>query len=444
MTQQDEVFERIFAKRADRIHPTLDRVRQAWQVLGAPARTCPTILVGGTNGKGSTSTLATSMLEGLGWRVGRYTSPHLHRYSERFYVSGVARPTDATLIRLSHEVQMRLGTVLWDALSFFEVSTLIALCWFAEAQVDVAVVEVGLGGRWDATNILDPRVSVVTQVALDHQEYLGNSILAIAMEKIMIARSGRPLILGDPGSLGADLHAVRLHAEATLGARWVAPDEYAFEGNTRTLIRNAAREWPEFLRKNLRTAATAVDLLLGDLAARGVSGRRRTSLDQLPDPWDGALPPGRFELRTLADPALPPVLFDVCHNPDGARAFAEAVGRKWPQAPHGSWHILLSPLGDKDVSGLLRALLPLEPKLFFFPNPSPRTATRIQLDKALHDVAWTNPVVMGDDFGSAWRHALASRSEAELSTPRADTPILIVGSCVGVGMARVALGLDPG
>ncbi|MDL2345312.1 Mur ligase family protein, partial [Deinococcus sp. MIMF12] len=185
----------LFARQRFGVHPGLDRVRALLTRLGEPQRTFRSVLVGGTNGKGSTAASLAAMLTASGTRTGLFTSPHLTRFSERFVVDGQecgAQRVEAALHRVRPHAEAA-------GASFFEVVTALGSLLFAEAGVEVAVMEVGLGGRLDATNALDPDLSVITSVALDHTEILGTTLDAIAREKAGILRPGRPAVTGvDP------------------------------------------------------------------------------------------------------------------------------------------------------------------------------------------------------------------------------------------------------
>ena len=195
-----------------RVHPRaielgLDRVRAVWKRLGAPSPARTVITVGGTNGKGSTVAFLQAMLRADGRRVGAYTSPHLLRYNERVRIDG-AEATDAALVAAFERIERARGEV---ALTYFEYGTLAALVLFADAGLDVALLEVGLGGRLDAVNLIDADAAVVTTVDIDHQDWLGNDRDSIGREKAGVFRAGRPAIIGDGdaprGLVASDLFA---------------------------------------------------------------------------------------------------------------------------------------------------------------------------------------------------------------------------------------------
>jgi len=341
----------------ERIHPRsielgLDRVRAVWQRMGAPAPARRVITVGGTNGKGSTVALLEAMLHAAGQRVGCYTSPHLLRYNERVRIEGEDAADDA-LVAAFERIEAARGadTDGAIALTYFEYGTLAALDLFARAQLDVAVLEVGLGGRLDAVNIIDADAVVITTIDLDHMEWLGSDRDSIGREKAGIARAGRPAIVGElepPAGLldalvrsdakvqraGHDFGAQRL-AE---GWRWWHRDGTAFE---------------------LPDPALAAPVQYANAAAAIAALHALASTGQLaPIALDTAAAEG---LRTVRVPARlqalggdPLLVVDVGHNPQAARALAQWLERRnFPRV-----HAVYGALADKDVAGVLAALGP--------------------------------------------------------------------------------------
>jgi dihydrofolate synthase/folylpolyglutamate synthase len=336
-----------------RIHPRaielgLDRVREVWQRLGAPAPAPVVITIGGTNGKGSTVAFLEAMLAADGKRVGAFTSPHLLRYNERVRVA-CHDVDDAVLIEAFEHIESARGEV---ALTYFEYGTLAALWIFAQRALDVALLEVGLGGRLDAVNIIDADAAIVTTVDLDHQDWLGNDRDGIGREKAGIFRSGRPAIVGDvdpPPSLiaraldiGADLRAAGRdfrfdRAAAGTDWRWQA-DEVAL-----------ALPMPRLAAPcQIANASAAIAALyalrarLGwnpDAIARGVANARIGARLQR----FGAVPESRAA----------ELIVDVAHNPQAARVLGEWL-RAEPAA--GRTLAVFGALGDKDVRGVVDAL----------------------------------------------------------------------------------------
>jgi dihydrofolate synthase / folylpolyglutamate synthase len=349
--------------------------------------------IGGTNGKGSAAVLVAETLRIHGCRVGLYTSPHLVTIRERMVVDG--RPIPAAAFAAWTE--RLLPHLDATGASFFEATTAIAFADFAARQVDVAVIEVGLGGRLDATNVLTPLVSAVTHVALDHTDYLGPTLEHVAREKAGIAKAGVPFVIGEPDAAAAAL--LRVTAREA--------------GAVPVIVPPAAR-------------------YAGALGLRGPHQRRNAAvaeaiLGALPEPWrptaetvavgfGRARLPGRYERRG-------PWLFDVAHNPDGMRALRAALAADAPRPPV---HALVCVLGDKDWRAMLGTLRDAVDTLWLTAAPSVPTGR-----------AW--------DLAAVERFAgSAARVEPDFDRALAGVPagagtVLVCGSfhTVGDAMARL-------
>jgi len=294
-------------------------------VLGHPERRFPSIHVGGSNGKGSTCALIGSALGARGHRVGVYTSPHLVSVRERMVVDGVPIDADAfaewtTFLRPHIE---RL-----DA-SFFEATTAIAFADLAARGVDVGVIEVGLGGRLDATNVITPLVSVVTKIAREHTEYLGDDLASIAREKAGIAKPGVPFVTGERDPAVANVLVAE--AKRAGASRVTVVDTARSAGGPLGLLgaHQQANAW---------VAVAALDALSPPF------GSPRPGV--WPASFADAYVPGRFEVRGRW-------IFDVAHNPDGARVLADTLRQVAPPRPR---HALVGVLGDKDYVGMIAIL----------------------------------------------------------------------------------------
>jgi dihydrofolate synthase/folylpolyglutamate synthase len=382
----------------------LDTTRALLGSLGDPHALVPVVHVGGTNGKGSVSTLVAEALAEAGWRVGLYTSPHLVSFRERIRVAG--EPISEAAVAMW--VERLRPLVIEHGATFFEATTAIAFADFAARGAEIAVVEVGLGGRLDSTNVVRPAVSVVTKIALDHVKYLGETLEDIAREKAGIAKAGVPFVVGEtePGLV----EVLRRTAEAAgaevrvvpPGARWEAPLGLAGPHQ----------------RRNAAVAAAALESL---------SAPWRPDHAAVERGFARARVPGRLDRRGRW-------LFDVAHNPDGMRALTRAL-RETP--PPGPVHALVSILGDKAWPEMLveldravdRGVLTLAPSVLgrgwdlewlrrWLADPSrpPARAT------------WH----LEPDFGCALREVQAGAGT-----------VLVTGSFHTVGDAMEALGLAP-
>jgi dihydrofolate synthase/folylpolyglutamate synthase len=326
----------------------LERVRAVAEAMALPPPARRTIVVGGTNGKGSTVAFLEAIARAAGWKVATYTSPHLLRYHERVRIDGV-EADDAALVAAFEAVEVaRTGMPGGEVpLTYFEYGTLAALWLFARSDLDLAVLEVGLGGRLDAVNIVDADVAVITTVDLDHQSWLGDTIEAIGAEKVRIARAWKPLVLGDDDPPSSVLgHAYAIGASALrIGCDFFF--EPPAEGETHWRWREIGCELelpmpalaaPVQLR-NAAVAVAALRALPEDLPeaafAVGIGAARIAARLQ------------RFERDGVE------ILVDVGHNPQAARSLAA-----WLEAApiEGPTHAVFAVLGDKDQSGVVEAL----------------------------------------------------------------------------------------
>lgn len=322
----------------------LDRVRAVWQRMGAAAPARQVITVAGTNGKGSTVALLEAILAAAGKRVGSFVSPHLLRYNERVRVAG-QEAGDAALIASFERIEAVRGDI---PLTYFEFGTLAALDIFAQASnppLDVAVLEVGLGGRLDAVNIVDADVAVITTIDLDHMEWLGPDRDSIGREKAGVARAGRPAIVGEldpPAGLLAALDGIgakvqragmdfRVQRHAG-GWSWRHRDGTVMELPDPALA--GAVQWD-----NAATAIAALHALGGEaggLAAAAATGLRAVRV------------PGRLQRL----PGEPPLVVDVGHNPQAARVLARWLDTQGATRVHAVY----GAMADKDIAGVMSAL----------------------------------------------------------------------------------------
>jgi dihydrofolate synthase/folylpolyglutamate synthase len=320
----------------------LDRVRQVWQALGDRRFDCPILTIAGTNGKGSSVAFAEAILQAGGYRTGCYTSPHLVRYNERIRIDQ-REVDDAALCRAFDAIDHARGDI---ALTYFEFGTLAALLLFADAGLDALVLEVGLGGRLDAVNLIDPSVALITSIGLDHQNWLGDDLEQIGAEKAGILRASRPAVYS-----GRDMPAsIAARAEALGAELKVAGVDYR--------VAQRAEGWelisPEQVRRALPMPA-----LRGPRQVENAAGVL-VALDTLSEvlPLDqravrigllSARLPGRFEVR----PGQPTWVLDVAHNPQSAEVLDGLLGELFVP---GRRVAVFGALNDKDVAGIAAAV----------------------------------------------------------------------------------------
>jgi dihydrofolate synthase/folylpolyglutamate synthase len=363
----------LFALEIVGIKLGLEQMRGLMRALDCPDLAFPSILVAGTNGKGSVTAMLERGLRDAGYRTGRYTSPHLTAIEERMAIDGIPL-APAAFDRLAARVR-----VAADALphppSFFEATTALALEAFRDAAVDVAVLEVGLGGRLDATNAITPILSVITAVDLDHQQYLGDTIEAIAAEKAGIIKAGVPVVVGrNPDVVRAIMRgaAVERGAPLTYAPDGVTADATISGGVTSLRLTTPSGPWPRLalgLRgrhqiDNAVTAARALEVLDATTQLAIPASARHGALERVV--W-----PARLEMRSWRHHGHRiDVLVDGAHNPAGARALAayidEAYARPLP--------IVFGAMQDKDISGLVDAIVGSASALICTAARSPRAA----------------------------------------------------------------------
>jgi dihydrofolate synthase / folylpolyglutamate synthase len=353
-----DVLLRLFSLRRMGVKLELRRMEVALRSVGDPHRDLRFVHLAGTNGKGSTAAFLDAMLRAAGHRVGLFTSPHLSRFTERIRLAGAEiEPED--VVRLEAEVRARVTTPL----TFFEMVTLLALMHFRERDADIVVLETGLGGRFDATNVVLPEVAVVTGVALDHTEYLGESLGAIAFEKAGIIKAGRPVVAAAPAGEAVEVvlrEAARQAAPLCLQGRDfdLVPDGEAFRfrglGAPDLRVPCLGLRGPH-QRGNAALALAAAEML----ARRGVPLPPEARAEGLAQcRW-----PGRLEEVSCR----PRVWVDAAHNPAGAEALARALS----EVPFRRLTLCVGVLRDKDATGILAPLLPLAHRVI---TVAPRSA----------------------------------------------------------------------
>ena len=378
---------------------------------------CPVVTVTGTNGKGSTCAMLDAVLRRAGFRTGLYTSPHLSRYNERVRIDGEPQD-DAALVAAFNAVEDARGDI---PLTYFEYGTLAAFHAFADAGLDAAILEVGLGGRLDAVNIVAADVAVVTSIDLDHMDYLGPTREDIAREKAGVFRAGCPVVCAEPdppSSLTA--HALALGAPVTQIGRdygFVAEERqwrYWGPGGSRYGLPYPALRGAYQLA-NAATVLAVVDLL---------RNRLHVSAGAIRDGLLGVELQGRFQVL----PGRPAIVLDVAHNPHAARALAATLGTMgyFPETL-----AVLGMLGDKDIRGVVAAVAARVDRWFVATLPGPRgaSAEAIRAELARAGVA-ARAIRVFDDIGSAFDAAREEAREADR--------IIVFGSFLTVAAALTA------
>ena len=443
-----------------RIEPSLDRITELMAVLGDPQHSYPVIHVAGTNGKTSVTRMIDALLRAFHQRTGRTTSPHLQSVTERVAIDG--EPVSARVfVDTYRELQPYLELVdqrSVDAggprMSYFEVLTALAFAAFADAPVDVAVVETGMGGTWDATSVVRPSVSVVTPIGLDHTDYLGEDLATIAGEKAGIIKAGRQdeFLPRDPvaviGRQEPEAMEVLLRRAVSTGAV-VARYGREFEvverrlavGGQQLTVRGLAGEYPdvflplfgEHQAENAATALAAVEAYFG-------AGPGRALDPELVRAGFAAVDsPGRLERLSSS----PTVLVDAAHNGHGGRALARAVTEEFD---FRRLVAVVAMLDGKDADALLAALEPVVDEIVVTSNHSPRAMDLRTLAALAEDRFTAQRVHVVDTLSEAVEAALdlIGVPDPTVEDDISGVGVLVTGSVVTAGAARTLFGKDVG
>ena len=425
-TLHDPLIQRLFPPLPTDTHWGLERTESALRVLGDPHRNYPSIHVGGTNGKGSVISTIASVLTESGLKAASYTSPHLISFRERLLINGKPLP-ERTLLKYAEEA---CDSVVRFGLTFFEAITVLAMYAFAQEDVEVLAAEVGLGGRLDATNVLEPEVTAVTNVAKDHVDYLGNTVLEIAREKAGIMKPGVPFVTSETGEDVKTLFE-QLAAEAQV--------PLVFAGDDRVSGIKVQPSATSFSTKTDRWGELElVTTLVGSHQATNTS-LAVAVLEKLPAPL---IPEanevirgvakvkyhGRDEIRVIDGLTW---MFDVAHNPAGMQSLTDTLDDVSLPGPLVG---LVSILRDKDWKTMLPPLLTRMETVILTQAPSVSAESLWDPWEATEQVPTDSHVEVEEDFTRALQKAAGIAGKGS---------IIVTGSVHTVGSAMKLLGLDP-
>ena len=398
LPRQPDPLDRLFGLERFGIRPGLDTIRRLMAALGDPQAAYPAIIVAGTNGKGSVAAMIASALREAGYRAGRYTSPHLTSITERFTVDGAAieEPAlreEAGRVFGQTEALLRAGGLTHPP-TFFEAATAIALSWFRRARVDLAVVEVGLGGRLDATNVVTPVAAVITSIGLDHQAHLGDTIEAIAAEKAGVIKPGMVVVTTEtaPAALAVFEDACRRRGARLVRAGRdtaiaVGPDA----PRPRIEVTTPHHRYPGFrlglAGAHQRTNAAGAIRLLEALADAGMP----VGVDAVVRGLSNVAWPGRLDLVRV--PGGGAVLLDAAHNPAAAAALARYLRDAFPER----LPIVCAVMRDKDADGIIDHLAPCASRIVCTAPDNPRATPAAALADRVREQAPALPVTVEDD-----------------------------------------------
>jgi dihydrofolate synthase / folylpolyglutamate synthase len=424
-----------------KLEPSLDRIEAFVELLGDPQKTYPVIHLTGTNGKTSTSRMIDRLLHTLNLRTGRFTSPHVERMSERICIDGEPL-SDEAFVKAFNDVAPYthlVDTEQAHPLSFFETIVAMAYSAFADAPVDVAVVEVGMGGTWDATNVADGAVAVVLPIAVDHARFLGGSPEVIAVEKAGIIKPGAIAILAEQQPAAAAVLLDRVaEVEATAareGVEFGVESRVPAVGGQLVSLRGLRQQYDDvFLplygahqAQNAAVALAAVEAFLG--------------VDPLPDDvvreaFAEVTSPGRLEVIRRS----PTIVLDAAHNPHGAEAAAAALEDSFAFQPLIG---VVGVMADKDYEGLLAAFEPHLAHVVLTRNSTQRSLAPAALAEVAREIFGEDRVSVIADLAGAIDRA-ATLAEEGSSGSVGTGAVLVTGSVVTVGEARTLLGVKPG
>lgn len=423
-----------------KLEPSVQRIAALMDVLGEPQRSYPSIHITGTNGKTSTARMVEALLGAFDLRTGRYTSPHVQSITERISLDGAPISAERfveTYQDIKPYVEMVDGSQEYR-LSFFEVLTGMAYAAFADAPVDVAVVEVGMGGSWDATNVIDGDVAVITPIDLDHTDRLGSTPAEIAVEKSGIIKQDATVILAQqPVDAAQVMLKKAVEVDATVareGLEFGVVSRQVAVGGQMLTLRGLGGEYPEvylplhgpYQAHNAAVALAAVEAFFG------VGSQRPEPLDAetVRKAFASVSSPGRLEVVRRS----PTVVLDAAHNPAGALATAEAVGEAFDFSRLIG---VVGASGDKNVRGVLEAFEPIFAEVVITQNSSHRAMDADELAAVAVEVFGDERVQVEPRLPDALEAAITlAEEEGEF----AGAGVLVTGSVITVGEARLLLG----
>ncbi|WP_139977871.1 bifunctional tetrahydrofolate synthase/dihydrofolate synthase [Nocardioides litoris] len=436
----DEVEDALLSRWPEtRLEPSLDRIQAFCELLGDPQRTFRSIHLTGTNGKTSTARMIDALLRSLELRTGRFTSPHVQRMTERISIDGEPMDDEA-FVRAFNDVAPYTHLVDADQphpLSFFETVVGMAYAAFADAPVDVAVVEVGMGGSWDATNVIDADVAVLLPIAVDHARYLGETPAQVAREKVGIIKPGATVVVAQQEP---DVAAVIVERAVEVGATiareglelGVVARSPAVGGQLVSLQGLRARYDDLFLplfgahqAQNAALALAAVEAFVGELPLGDEVVR---------EAFAAVTSPGRLEIVRRS----PTIVLDAAHNPHGAEATAAALEDSFQLDPVVG---VIGVMGDKDAEGLLVAFEPHLAHVVVTQSSSGRATPAAELARVAVEVFGEDRVTVEPRLADAidTAAALAEAGEALAGSSLSSGAVLVTGSVVTVGEARSLL-----
>lgn len=429
-----DVIEKALLKRwpETKLEPSMDRIAALCDALGSPQLSYPTIHIAGTNGKTTTARMIDALFRELGYRTGRFTSPHLESFLERISINGLPIPPEG-MIATYNDIALYLDLI--DSrqphpISFFEAMTALAFVAFAEFPVDIGIIEAGMGGEWDATNVVASQVAVITPIGMDHMEYLGNTIEEIATTKAGIIKQESHVVLAAQPVSVATILTTRVLEKAAIPYREgvefsVGKRDLAVGGQLLTLNGVHGEYTDIFLPLygahqaiNASVALAAVEAFVGVKLDEEVVRRGFAAVDS----------PGRLEVL-YRDPT---VIVDAAHNPHGAKALALTLQNEFDfESVFG----VVAILGDKDVDGFLREIEPVIDRLVVSQNYSDRALPAEKLQAKAIEIFGADRVFLEPDLQTAITYAMEQCTLIN-QVSEGSSAVVITGSVVTAGQTR--------
>ena len=417
-----------------RIQPSLDRISLLCDALGSPQISYPTIHIGGTNGKTSTTRFIDSLLFAHGLRTGRFTSPHLEDFRERICINGEMIGAEELIFNYNDIAAYFdfVDSKLPNPISFFEAVTGLAMAAFSEHPVDVGIFEVGMGGQWDATNIIQPTVTVITPIGMDHMEYLGNTIEEIAETKAGILKEGAFAVFTNQEPEVAKIPLARAEElgvdVAREGIEYEVMSRQMAVGGQLLTIRGTKDVYSDIFLP-LHGKHQAANAAAALVAAEAFFGDQHLDLDAVKSGFAAATSPGRFEI-VRRDPT---VILDAAHNPHGARTLANTLQEEFT---FGRVIAVVGVFADKDAAGIFNEIKDVIDGVIVTQSSSPRALPADQLAKVARAFIDNDRIFVEPDLKVAIEKAIADGSH-----PLEDETVgvLITGSVITVGEARAIL-----
>lgn len=415
----------------NRIEPTLERIAALVDILGSPQLTYPTIHIGGTNGKTSTSRMVDSLLFEMGLRTGRFTSPHLESFLERIAINGQPIAASEAIFSFNDiAAYLDLMDEKFDhPISFFEAITALAFVAFAEHPIDVGVIEVGMGGQWDATNVVDADVSVIMPIGLDHTEYLGETLTEIAQTKAGIIKENGFVVMAqqEPES------AVQLLKQAAAMGADVAREGVEYSVLSRAIAVGGQLVTIQGIKQiysdifiPLHGKHQALNAAAALVAVEAFFGEQDLDIEAVRAGFANVKSPGRCEVLHRD----PTIIIDAAHNPHGAAALAETIETEFT---FDEVIGIFAPMGDKDVRGILLELEQVMDSIIVTANSSPRAMQISELELLAAEIFGSHRTfsapTLADAIDKAVKDSVRPLSEDTIG-------ILITGSVVSVGESR--------